>query len=319
MHAHGDRQRACGRSLPDRRALPLHGEHGLELGHERAGRPSPMLADKDAATGAYRIPRIIYSDAFWSETVAYADLVLPDTTYLERWDCISLLDRPIGSAEGPGDAIRQPVLAARSRRAAVPGRADRSGPPARAAGLRPARRQPRYPGGYADYIVNHERKPGIGPLAGWRGAEGDGTGVARPTPTSSGLHRQRLLLARAPGARGALSSSNINRAYLDWAVAMGSSTRRQPISLQLYAEPLQRFRLAAEGHGAIQPPDELRRAPASKASTRCRSGTSLTSSAWPSPSASRSPPSPSGRWRCTTPGTRRTPGCGRSRLGTAST
>ena len=42
--------------------------------------------------------------------VAYADLVLPDTTYLERWDCISLLDRPIGSAEGPGDAIRQPVL-----------------------------------------------------------------------------------------------------------------------------------------------------------------------------------------------------------------
>jgi sulfite dehydrogenase (quinone) subunit SoeA len=27
--------------------------------------------------------------------VAYADLILPDTTYLERWDCISLLDRPI--------------------------------------------------------------------------------------------------------------------------------------------------------------------------------------------------------------------------------
>ncbi len=42
---------------------------------------------------------------------AYADLVLPDTTYLERWDCISLLDRPIGSADGPADAIRQPVRA----------------------------------------------------------------------------------------------------------------------------------------------------------------------------------------------------------------
>src|SRR5690606_2817722 len=39
------------------------------------------LTDKDA-DGQYRIPRIIYSDAYASEMVAYADLVLPDTTYL---------------------------------------------------------------------------------------------------------------------------------------------------------------------------------------------------------------------------------------------
>src|SRR3546814_8278732 len=52
------------------------------------------LTDKDE-DGGYRIPRIIYSDAFASEMVAYADLVLPDTTYLERFDAISLLDRPI--------------------------------------------------------------------------------------------------------------------------------------------------------------------------------------------------------------------------------
>ena len=70
-----------------------------------------MLTDKDPATGEYKIPRIIYSDAYYSETVAYADLVLPDTTYLERWDCISLLDRPIGGVDGPADSIRQPVLA----------------------------------------------------------------------------------------------------------------------------------------------------------------------------------------------------------------
>ncbi|HEX3522870.1 MAG TPA: molybdopterin-dependent oxidoreductase, partial [Stellaceae bacterium] len=43
-----------------------------------------MLADKDPASGEYRIPRIIYSDAYYSEMVAYADLVLPDTTYFER-------------------------------------------------------------------------------------------------------------------------------------------------------------------------------------------------------------------------------------------
>ena len=79
----------------------LHGQHGLELGDEHAPRPSPCCTDKDPATGEYRIPRIIYADAYFSETVAYADLVLPDTTYLERWDCISLLDRPIGCPTRP--------------------------------------------------------------------------------------------------------------------------------------------------------------------------------------------------------------------------
>src|SRR3546814_15122191 len=69
-----------------------------------------MLTDRDAATGDYKIPRIIYADAYYSEMVAYADLVLPDTTYLERHDCISLLDRPICDADGAADAIRQPIL-----------------------------------------------------------------------------------------------------------------------------------------------------------------------------------------------------------------
>src|SRR3954447_5107622 len=74
------------------------------------GETMRMLADKDPVTGDHRIKRFIYVDAYHSETVAYADLVLPDTTYLERWDCISLLDRPIGGAHGPGDSIRQPVI-----------------------------------------------------------------------------------------------------------------------------------------------------------------------------------------------------------------
>ena len=70
-----------------------------------------MLTDRDPTTGEYRIPKIIYSDAFFSEMVAYSDLVLPDTTYLERYDCISLLDRPIASSETLADSIRQPVVA----------------------------------------------------------------------------------------------------------------------------------------------------------------------------------------------------------------
>jgi anaerobic selenocysteine-containing dehydrogenase len=57
-----------------------------------------MLTDTDE-NGDYVIPNIIYSDAYSSEMVAYADLILPDTTYLERHDCISLLDRPICEAD----------------------------------------------------------------------------------------------------------------------------------------------------------------------------------------------------------------------------
>src|SRR3546814_13444213 len=53
-----------------------------------------MLTDTDHETGEYRIPKVIYADAYASETVAYAHLVLTATTYPERWDRHSLLSRP---------------------------------------------------------------------------------------------------------------------------------------------------------------------------------------------------------------------------------
>ena len=40
----------------------------------------------------------------------------------------------------------------------------------------------RYPGGYPDYMVNHERAPGLGPLAGWRGKDGKAKGRGAPNP-----------------------------------------------------------------------------------------------------------------------------------------
>src|SRR3954453_21751749 len=74
------------------------------------GETMRMLADRDPLTGDHRIKHFIYVDAYHSETVAYADLVFPDTTYLERWDCISLLDRPISDPDAAADAIRRPVI-----------------------------------------------------------------------------------------------------------------------------------------------------------------------------------------------------------------
>ena len=67
-----------------------------------------MLTGKNE-DGSYKIPKIIYSDAYASEMVDYADIILPDTTYLERHDCISLLDRPICEPDAVADAIRWPL------------------------------------------------------------------------------------------------------------------------------------------------------------------------------------------------------------------
>ncbi|HET9340457.1 MAG TPA: molybdopterin-dependent oxidoreductase, partial [Casimicrobiaceae bacterium] len=60
--------------------------------------------------GEYKIPFLVVCDAFKSEMTAFADLVLPDTTYLERHDVMSMLDRPISEFDGPVDSVRVPVL-----------------------------------------------------------------------------------------------------------------------------------------------------------------------------------------------------------------
>ena len=68
-----------------------------------------MLADR-RDDGEYKIPFLVVCDAFQSETTAFADLILPDTTYLERHDAMSMLDRPISEFDGPCDSVRVPVL-----------------------------------------------------------------------------------------------------------------------------------------------------------------------------------------------------------------
>ncbi|WP_051340700.1 molybdopterin oxidoreductase family protein [Azospirillum halopraeferens] len=217
-----------------------------------------MLTDRDPATGEYRIPRIIYSDAYFSEMVAYADLILPDTTYLERWDCISLLDRPICEADGPADAIRQPVvepdrdvrafqtvLLDLGARLGLPGMTNEDG-------------SPKFPGGYPDYIVNHERTPGIGPLAGWRGAAGETFGRGAVNPDQLRRYVENECFWAHHLEPGQKFYKFANRDYLEFAVHMGFIASSDPIVLQLYSEPMQKFRLAAEGHGSVQPPDHLR-------------------------------------------------------------
>ena len=212
----------------------------------------------DETTGDYRIPHIIYSDAYASETIAYADLILPDTTYLERWDCISLLDRPIGDADRAGDAIRQPVVLpdrdVRAFQTALLDLGARLGLP----GFVNDDGTPKYPGGYADYLVYHERTQGIGPLAGWRGTGGELSGKGAVNSEQLDRYIENGCFWHEEMPDDARYYKMANQSYLNWAVDMGFLESDAPIVLQLYSEPVQKFRNAARGHGQVQPPEELR-------------------------------------------------------------
>ncbi|MEZ0469065.1 molybdopterin oxidoreductase family protein [Luteimonas salinilitoris] len=228
------------------------------------GETMQWLTDK-GDDGEYRIPHIIYSDAYASEMVAYADLVLPDTTYLERFDAISLLDRPISDADGAADAIRHPVFDPATQ-AGADGRprdvrgfqsvlldlGARLGLP----GMVDADGAPNYRD-YADYIVRHERAPGVGLLAGWRG-DGAQHGKGAPNPGQLQRYIDNGGYWREEIPEHARYFKMANRGYLQWAQGKGFLGAGDAIALQLYAEPVQRFRLAAQGHGAHVPPPQHR-------------------------------------------------------------
>ncbi|MBN9278029.1 MAG: molybdopterin oxidoreductase family protein, partial [Hyphomicrobium sp.] len=99
--------------------------------------------------------------------------------------------------------------------------------------------------------------PGIGPLAGWRG-NGDSFGKGAPNPdqlnryiANGGFHAHHL----PPSQR---YFKHANKEYLDWAASVGFRAADAKMTFQLYCEPLQAFRLAAEGHGPVQPPESHR-------------------------------------------------------------
>jgi len=215
-----------------------------------------MLTDKDAS-GDYIIPRIIYSDAYASEMVAYADLILPDTTYLERHDCISLLDRPISEPDAAGDSIRWPVMEpdrdVRGFQSVLLDLGVRLGLP----GMTNPDGSAKFKD-YADYIVTHIRRPGVGPLIGWRGADGDkqGRGDANPDQLQRYIDNGGFYQAHVPAEASFFKPWN--QAYQDWAVATSFYETPQPYLFSIWSEPLRRFQLAAEGQGQIQPPDHLR-------------------------------------------------------------
>ncbi len=199
--ADGHPQCLEGRSLPDRHALHVHGQHGLELGDEQ--RRDDAHADRQGRRDR-RIPhpadhlfrRLLLRDGrLRRPRPARHDLFRA----LGRHFAARPADRRAGRPrrrDPPADPDPRP------RCPPVPGRLDRNGRPARAARLCDAAgraalpralsrlpRQPRAPagGGAARRLARGGRRPGRARRA-------------QPAP-ARGVHRQRLLL-EAPPARG---------------------------------------------------------------------------------------------------------------------
>jgi anaerobic selenocysteine-containing dehydrogenase len=218
-----------------------------------------MLVDKDVE-GNYKIPFIVVCDSFASETVAFADLVLPDTSYLERHDALSMLDRPISEFDGPVDAVRIPILPPKGETRPFQDVLIELGGRLKLPAFTDAEGKPKYRD-YPDFIVNYETSPGsgIGFLAGWRGKDGDKVLKGEPNPKQWEMYAKNGCVFHHELPPSYQYMRNWNKGYLHWARAHGMIRYAEPITIHLYSEVLQKFRLAAQGKWpGRQPPDRLR-------------------------------------------------------------
>jgi len=115
----------------------------------------------------------------------------------------------------------------------------------------------KYPGGLKDYIINHQRRPGVGMLAGWRG-NGDKSGKGEPNANQLERYIENGCHWRTEIPDNAKFFRHANANYFDWAIALGLKDLRDQIVLQIYSEPLRKFQLAGEGFGAKLPPEAAR-------------------------------------------------------------
>ena len=218
-----------------------------------------MLDDRDEQ-GEHRIPFLVVVDAFQSEMTAFADLVLPDTTYLERHDVMSLLDRPISEFDGPVDAVRVPVLPPTGQCKPFQEVLIELGTRLKLPAFVTAQGQRKFRD-YPDFIVNWETEPGsgIGFLSGWRGKGGEKFLVGEPNPRQWEMYERNDCVYHHRLPRSYQYMRNWNQGYLEWSRSRRITRYAEPILIHLYSEVLQRFRTAAEGKGITRkPPAALR-------------------------------------------------------------
>ena len=257
------------------------------------------------------------------ETAAFADLVLPDTTYLERHDVMRMLDRPISEFDGPCDSVRVPVVPptgeCRPFQEVLVELASRLKLP----GLHRRRRRAQVQATTPTSSSTSRPSPARASASCRAGAARTATSAcAASRIRSSGRCTRRTTASSTTSCRASMQyMRNWNRGYLDFAQRHGLRRDERPDpDRSSIPTRCRRFRLAAQGKTAgRQPPEHLRERietyfdplpfwypPLEDAGDRPRR-------------AIRSPRSRSGRWRCTTRGIRRTRGCGRSTATTTCT
>jgi anaerobic selenocysteine-containing dehydrogenase len=218
------------------------------------------LLNSKNADGEFKIPFLVVCDAFQSEMVDFADLVLPDTTYLERHDAMSLLDRPISEYDGPVDSVRIPVLPTTGEckpfqevlielasRLKFPAFTTEDG----------GRKFKDYP----DFITRFETAPnsGIGFLAGWRGKDGEKSLRGEPNPDQWKRYAENNCVFHYKMPVEHQYMRNWNRGYLDFSKANALRQKNDPIMIAIYSDILQKFRLAAKGQRpGSSPPEHLK-------------------------------------------------------------
>jgi anaerobic selenocysteine-containing dehydrogenase len=212
------------------------------------------------ADGEFKIPFLVVCDAFQSEMVDFADLVLPDTTYLERHDVMSMLDRPISEFDGPVDSVRIPVLdplgECKPFQEVLIELASRLKFPAFTTpeGERKFK-------DYPDFITRFQTAPdsGIGFLTGWRGKDGGKALKGEPNPNQWQKYAENNCVHQYHMPPEHQYMRNWNKGYLDFSKENTLRQKNDPIMIAIYSDILQRFRLAATGkRPGAQPPEHLK-------------------------------------------------------------
>ncbi|WP_175829152.1 molybdopterin oxidoreductase family protein [Burkholderia cepacia] len=218
-----------------------------------------MLVDK-RDDGEYRIPFLVVCDAFASEMTAFADLILPDTTYLERHDVMSVLDRPISEFDGPVDSVRVPVVPPTGECKPFQEVLIELASRLKFSAFTTADGQRKYRD-YPDFVINFQTAPdsGTGFLIGWRGKDGDKAVVGEPNPDQWKRYAENNCVYHHRLPEPLQYMRNCNGPYMQWAVDNGMRKFGVPIVIQLYSDVMQKFRLAAQGRtSGRRPPDHLR-------------------------------------------------------------
>ena len=210
--------------------------------------------------GEFKIPFLVVCDAFQSEMVDFADLVLPDTTYLERHDVMSMLDRPISEFDGPVDSVRIPVLEplgeCKPFQEVLIELASRLKFPAFTTpeGERKFK-------DYPDFITRFQTAPdsGIGFLTGWRGEQGEKSLKGAPNPNQWQKYAENNCVHQYHMPREHQYMRNWNKGYLDFSKENALRQKNDPIMIAIYSDILQKFRLASTGkRPGAQPPEHLK-------------------------------------------------------------